>query len=135
MKKRVLQLLSYVLVAAMATVITLSMTQPGSADHGYTKLEQLEDLIAERYIGEADLTEMEDAAAAAMLSATGDRWGYYIPADEYAAHVEQMENAYVGIGITIIVTENDQGFEVMQGTLDDVFLNVTGKKLEGGAEK
>ncbi len=111
MRKRMLQLLSYVLVAALATVITLAWTQQ---EKSYTKLEQLEDLIDQRYIEEVDLTKLEDAAAAAMISATGDRWGYYIAADEYAAHVEQMENAYVGIGITIIVLEDETGFEIMQ---------------------
>lgn len=113
MKKNILRLLSYVLVAALASVLTLAMTQQDSVQDSYTKLEQLEDLIAERYIGEADLTELEDAAAAAMISATGDRWSYYIAADEYATHLEQMENAYVGVGITITVTEDGSGFEVM----------------------
>lgn len=113
MKKRVMQLLSYVLVAALATVITLAMTRYEAAQNSYTKLEQLEDLIGERFIGEFDPTELEDAAAEAMISATGDRWSYYIAADEYALHLEQMENAYVGVGITITVTEDASGFEVM----------------------
>ncbi len=113
MKKKILVFLSYVLVAALASLVTLGFAPNSVVAGSYTKLEQLSDLIEEKFIGETDRTELEDAAAAAMLSATGDRWSYYIPADEYAAHVEQMENAYVGIGITIRVTEDLSGMEVM----------------------
>ena len=159
MKKRVLQLLSYVLVAALATMITLAWTQqvnsftkPEQLENSYTeqeqlenndtKLEQLEQLIDERYIGEVNLTELEDAAAAAMVAATGDRWGYYIPADEYAAYVEQMENAYVGIGITIRVLEENIGFEITKVNeggpaqeaglqVGDIIVAIEGQSCEG----
>ena len=73
--------------------------------------EQLESLILERFIGDADQTAMEDAAAAAMVKSLGDRWSYYIPASEYDAHEEQVNNAYVGIGITIEAKEQE-GFLV-----------------------
>ena len=113
MKKKITLLLSHVFVAALATVITLSLSWRQPIPDSYTKLEQLEDLIQERFIGEADPTAMEDAAAHAMIAALGDRWSYYIPARDYAAHKEQMNNAYVGIGITITVSEEKQGFEIM----------------------
>ena len=75
----------------------------------------LEQLIRECFIGEVDQKAMEDAAASAMIGALGDRWSYYIPADEYAAYMEQMNNAYVGVGITITVGENG-GIKVVQVT-------------------
>lgn len=106
MKKKLLIFGSYVLVAALATVLTLAMAG-GSAP---SKLDRLEALIAERFIGEADLQALEDAAAAAMVKATGDRWSYYISAKDYEAHREQEENAYVGIGVTIVQQEDDSGF-------------------------
>jgi carboxyl-terminal processing protease len=49
---------------------------------------------------------MEDAAAGAMIAALGDRWSYYIPAKEYGAYMEQMNNAYVGVGITVQLAED-----------------------------
>ena len=65
MKKKILISLSYLLVAMLATVATLAaIGYPGYASG--TKLEQLESLILERFIGDADQTAMEDAAAAAM---------------------------------------------------------------------
>ncbi len=110
------KVLSYLLVAILASALTLSAVVgiPGFAgvSGDASKLEQLKDMLVERYIGGADETELEDAAAHAMVSATGDRWSYYIPADQYQAYIETMENAYVGIGITIQAAEDNSGFLV-----------------------
>lgn len=114
MKNKLLRFLSYVVVAMLATAITLQMT----VKTGTGKLDRLENLIQERYIGEADGEAMEDAAAAAMVKATGDRWSYYIPASQYEAHKEQSENAYVGIGITIQQAEDGSGFLIVMVSQD-----------------
>ena len=112
MKRKILVLLSYILVAALATTTTLFLTRP---DTGYSKLHQLEAVIGDYYIDPVDTVAIEDAAAAGMISALGDRWSYYIPAAEYASFVEQNNNAYVGIGITILSQEDgDMGFEIME---------------------
>lgn len=112
MKKKVLTFASYVLVSLLSTAATLALVTWMTG--GVSKLDQLEKLIEECYIGDADMTVVEDAAAEAMLAATGDRWSYYIPAADYAAHVETSENAYVGIGITIMVAEDGSGLQIMQ---------------------
>lgn len=105
--KKIWQALSYVLVAALATVITLAAT---SGSEPQSKLDQLEELIDERFIGEVDRAAIEDAAARAMVDALGDRWSYYLSAQEYQDYKEQMANSYVGIGITIQVTEDGKGY-------------------------
>ena len=112
MKKKLLMFGSYVLVAALATFTTLAMVGMNPP----SKLDRLEALIEERYIGEADTQEIEDAAAAAMVKATGDRWSYYISAKDYDAHLEQEENAYVGVGITIEQQQDDSGFLIVMVT-------------------
>ena len=109
MKKKFLLFGSYVLVAMLATVITLAMVGMNPP----SKLDRLEGLIEDCFIGEADSQTMEDAAAAAMVKATGDRWSYYISAKDYDAHREQEENAYVGVGITIQPQEDDSGFLIV----------------------
>lgn len=115
MKRKILLLGSYVLVAMLATLMTLGLvTLEGGLKP--TKLEQLEGLIRERFIGEADPEKLKDAAAAAMVAATGDRWSYYISADEYEAYAEQMANAYVGVGITIQKQEGSLGFLILEVT-------------------
>ena len=112
MKEKIIHFGSYVLVAVLSTVLTLTMVH---LDIGLrpSKLDQLEELIEEKFIGEADPERLEDAAAAAMVKATGDRWSYYIPASEYESYREQSENAYVGVGITIQATEDDSGFLIL----------------------
>lgn len=114
MKRKLLIFGSYLVVAVLASVLTLATS--GGVSVGGSKLDQLEDLILERFIAGADQTELEDAAAAAMVAATGDRWSYYIPADEYEAYQEQMANAYVGVGITILAGEEGEGFQIMEVT-------------------
>ena len=111
---RLTKILSYILVAVLASTATLGVVIFGMpANDEYTKLEQLSDLIQERFIGEVDKTAMEDAAAAAMISSLGDRWSHYMAADAYDDYKDQMNNSYVGIGITIRVRD-DGYFDVLE---------------------
>lgn len=112
MKEKLMQFGSYLLVAVLATLTTLTMVH---LEVGLkpSKLEQLESLIEEKFIGEADPEKLEDAAANAMVKATGDRWSYYISAEEYESYREQTENAYVGVGMTIQATEDGSGFLIV----------------------
>lgn len=135
--KILLRVLSYVLVAAIAAGITMYATMRSDS---YSKLEQLKALLVQRYVNGADETALEDAAAHAMVGALGDRWSYYIPADEYAAFVEQKKNAYVGIGVTI--TAGETGYPIQKvveggpaeeaGLLaGDVIVSVDGTSVAG----
>lgn len=110
MKKKVLIVLSYVLVAALACGATLFFV---SASTDYNKLEDLENLILTSFAGDANKTKIEDAAADAMVNAMGDRWSYYIPAAELPSFLENSENAYVGIGVTVQATDDNSGLMVI----------------------
>ena len=123
MKEKLLHFASYVLVAALATLITLAMVGMNPP----SKLDRLEALIQDCFIGETDVQKMEDAAAAAMVKATGDRWSYYISAKDLEAHREQEQNAYVGVGITILAQEDDSGFLI-------VTVESGGPAMEAGIE-
>lgn len=140
MKKKLLILSSYIFVSALSTVLTLGLVFWKTG--GISKLDQLESLITDFYIGEVNQTELEDAAADAMISATGDRWSYYIPASEYDAYREASENAYVGIGITISVAHDGSGLQVMEVNpgssaeeaglrVDDVITAIEGQDAAG----
>jgi len=135
--------LSYILVVAVTVAVTVVVVNIKSTN----KLSQLQRLLEQRFIGEVDSDALEDAAANAMVNALGDRWSYYITAEEYAAYEEQKNNAYVGVGITIQVTEDQQGFLVIkveeggsakeQGILPgDVITEVAGQSISQiGTEK
>ena len=109
--KNVRKVISYVLGAVLAAFITMAAFGNDPAD-GYHKLEDLADLIETYFIEDTDRTAMEDAAAAAMVDSLGDKWSYYMSAKEYEVYTEQMQNAYVGIGITIGLREDGSGFDV-----------------------
>lgn len=111
MKDKVLVFLSYVLTALLACVVTMWLIL-GNRIGGFSKLEQLELLIDKNFIGEMDRTEIQDAAANAMVQALGDKWSYYIPADEYGAYQLQMKNEYIGIGVAVRATEDGTGLEI-----------------------
>lgn len=106
------QSLPYVLVAVLASAATWFAADllPDN------KLERLSDVINRKYIGEADSTVMQDAAAEAMIASLGDRWSYYISAEEYAAHLDRQNNSYVGIGVTIQARQDELGFDIVAVT-------------------
>ncbi len=107
MKNKIWRFLSYVLVAALAAGITMTANLLFSET---SKLDQLAHFLLTYHVDEQDKTKLEDAAANGMLSAVGDRWSYYIPADQYAAFMENKNNAYVGIGVTVQAVEG--GYQV-----------------------
>lgn len=108
--KRILLIsVSYILVAAVASACTLFLW-----DAKNNKLAELENIIENKFIGDADMEEARDAAAAAMVDAIGDRWSYYISAEDYAAHLENKNNAFVGVGITISRQEEGNGYDILE---------------------
>ena len=111
------KILSHTLVALLSIILTVAVMLGIFLVNRQNspKLQLLEDLINRCFIGEVDQTAMEDAAAGAMIAALGDRWSYYIPAAEYAEYMEQMNNAYVGIGVTI-TPEEDGSIRVIEVT-------------------
>ena len=113
MKKKVLSVLSYVLVALVASGTTLACALFFfREDTG--KLQQVQDLLQERFIEEVDQDALEDAAAQAMVEALGDRWSYYMTAEEYLSYQDTMSNSYVGVGITVQLREDRQGFDILK---------------------
>ena len=106
-KAILLKTASYVLVAALASLVTYFVLGQ------HTKLAELERVIRHRFVGDVDTVAMEDAAAEAMVAALGDRWSYYISAEDYAAYEDRKTNTYVGIGITILQREDGTGFDIL----------------------
>ena len=102
---KVRHILSHCVVAILTAALTFFFAVP-QQDPGIQKLQVLENIIDAKFVEEYDETTMYDWAAGAMIDSLGNRWSYYIPASEYQSYLEQMENAYVGIGVTIVVRED-----------------------------
>lgn len=122
MKKFVKVLCVILLMAATAGVTFLFTWMELShnvqfldADPVAAKVQEVGHCIDRYFIDEYDQEQLisyaGDGAAAAMVAATGDRWSYYISAQDKEAYEEQLYNAYVGVGITI--SEAEAGFEVV----------------------
>ena len=110
---KLMKLMSYILVAARASAATLLAVVPGGGapavpQREYSKLEELRELVDERFIGEIDWKVVEDTAATGMIAGLGDRWSYYMSAESYQSYLDQMSNSYVGVGIT--VTQREDGY-------------------------
>ena len=113
MKKTLLKILSYILVAVIASATTLLVLSPTRQVMFYgSKLDQVRAVLDYYFIGDVDQKKLEDAASAAMVYALGDRWSYYMTAEEYQNYLQTMSNSYVGIGITVQLRSDGQGFDV-----------------------
>lgn len=119
--KLLLRILSYVLVAVVASVATMYFMLQGAGG----KLTYLRHMINTCFIGEVDQQALEDGAANGMVQALPDRWSYYIPASSMQANQENLDNAYVGVGITITVRADQKGYDIIK-------LEPTGGAIEAG---
>lgn len=153
-KRRIRRAICYVLVAVLSSAATFLLTQDEQVIYNVVsngvvsseqtpeekKLTELAQILDTYFIGEVSDSESAEQMAAAMVDALGDRWSYYMSADEYTAYLEQMNNSYVGIGVTIS-TEDDNLFEVLKvekgsGAEEagiqagDVIVSVEGKTVE-----
>ena len=84
----------------------------GGGDAVSAKTAEIAAYLDRYFIDDYDESALADAAASAMVQATGDKWSYYLSADQYDAYAETMSNAYVGIGVTIQVSEDEGGMRI-----------------------
>lgn len=151
--KRYVKVLLVILVIVLTAVLTYfctclyltaNWTSTLSTDPVAAKLEEINAYVDRYFIDDYDADAMvaaaADGAADAFVTATGDRWSYYISAEDMQAHNEQLYNAYVGVGITIL--EVEEGFQVTSvvegGPADqagvqvgDVLIEVEGQNVVG----
>ncbi len=77
------------------------------------KLNTVRELVEERYVGEIDWNTAADKASEAVVEATGDRWSYYMTAEEYRAYTDRSQNSTKGIGVTVTADEEGRGAYVV----------------------
>ena len=70
------------------------------------KIEYLEKLIDQEYLGEADNDEMAEGIYAGLVYGLGDVYSRYYTADEYAQETASTDGAYAGIGVSIQKNKN-----------------------------
>ena len=94
------------------TYLEAGKLHSGGGDAVSAKTAEIAAYLDRYFIDDYDESALADAAASAMVQATGDKWSYYLSADQYDAYAETMSNAYVGIGVTIQVGEDEGGMRI-----------------------
>ena len=70
------------------------------------KIEYLEKMIDQEYLGEVDNDEMAEGVYAGLVYGPGDVYSRYYTADEYAQETASTDGAYAGIGVSIQKNKN-----------------------------
>lgn len=103
--------LAFAVAILGSSIVTMRLTQRGQTPVE-AKTAEIGAYLDTFFIDDYDEDKLADAAAAAMVAATGDRWSYYLTAEEKSSYDEQMKNAYVGIGVTITAQEALGGMRI-----------------------
>ena len=114
-QKILLLVLAFAVAILGSSIVTMQLLTRGRTP-AEDKAAEVSAYLDRFFIDDYDEDALADAAAAAMVEATGDRWSYYLTAEEKSSYDEQMQNAYVGIGVTITLQEQDGGMRVEQVT-------------------
>ena len=98
-----------------------SVTASEEIRQGQEKYAEIMGMVDQYFIGDdVDMTQVNDAMASGVIAGLGDRWSYYVSAEDYQAYQENINNAYVGVGITIQAKYLEdgalQGYEVVDVT-------------------
>ena len=104
--KKLLIITSYFVVAAISSMATIFGIVGLFSRDEYSKLNELSSLVEQRFIGEIDWKTVEDSAAEGLIEGLGDRWSYYMSAEDFESYKEKMSNSYVGVGITVSERED-----------------------------
>lgn len=70
------------------------------------KVEYLEKLIDQEYLGDIDKSDLAEGIYAGLLYGLGDVYSRYYTAEEYAQETASTDGSYVGIGVSIQKNKN-----------------------------
>lgn len=116
-QKSLILVLAFAVAILGSAIVTMQLTYreltPAEA-----KTAEISAYLDRFFIDDYDEEKLADAAASAMVEATGDRWSYYLTAEEKSSYDEQMQNAYVGIGVTITAQKELGGMRIEAVTAD-----------------
>ena len=104
-------ILTGVLIAALAAgglqAVHQKMSSSVLADSATVeKVEYLEKLIDQEYLGDIDKSDLAEGIYAGLLYGLGDVYSRYYTAEEYAQETASTDGSYVGIGVSIQKNKN-----------------------------
>ena len=110
-QKSLILVLAFAVAILGSAIVTMQLTRREQTP-AEAKTAEISAYLDRFFIDDYDEEKLADAAASAMVEATGDRWRYYLTAEETSSYDEQMQNAYVGIGVTITAQEELGGMRI-----------------------
>lgn len=110
-QKSLILVLAFAVAILGSAIVTMQLTYREQTP-AEAKTAEIGAYLDRFFIDDYDEEKLADAAASAMVEATGDRWSYYLTAEEKSSYDEQMQNAYVGIGVTITAQEELGGIRI-----------------------
>ena len=116
-QKVILLVLAFAVAILGSAIVTMQLTYREQTP-AEAKTAEIGAYLDRFFIDDYDEEKLADAAASAMVEATGDRWSYYLTAEEKSSYDEQMQNAYVGIGVTITAQKELGGMRIEAVTAD-----------------
>ncbi len=116
-QKSLILVLAFAVAILGSAIVTMQLTRREQTPVE-AKTAEIGAYLDRFFIDDYDEEKLADAAASAMVEATGDRWSYYLTAEEKSSYDEQMRNAYVGIGVTITAQEELGGMRIEAVTAD-----------------
>lgn len=111
MAESLILVLAFAVAILGSAIVTMQLTRREQTP-AEAKTAEISAYLDRFFIDDYDEEKLADAAASAMVEATGDRWSYYLTAEEKSSYDEQMQNAYVGIGVTITAQEELGGMRI-----------------------
>jgi peptidase, S41 family len=116
-QKSLILVLAFAVAILGSAIVTMQLTRREQTPVE-AKTAEIGAYLDRFFIDDYDEEKLADAAASAMVEATGDRWSYYLTAEEKSSYDEQMRNAYVGIGVTITAQKELGGMRIEAVTAD-----------------
>ena len=116
-QKSLILVLAFAVAILGSAIVTMQLTRREQTPVE-AKTAEIGAYLDRFFIDDYDEEKLADAAASAMVEATGDRWSYYLTAEEKSSYDEQMRNAYVGNGVTITAQEELGGMRIEAVTAD-----------------
>ncbi len=110
-QKSLILVLAFAVAILGSAIVTMQLTYREQTP-AEAKTAEIGAYLDRFFIDDYDEEKLADAAASAMVEATGDRWSYYLTAEEKSSYDEQMQNAYVGIGVTITAQKELGGMRI-----------------------
>ena len=94
---------------AVAYALGGSSAEAGELSDVYRSLQEVQQLVNDRFVGEYDMQDVENYVLTGYISGLKDRWSYYLTPDAYQEYLTDHEDTRVGIGVTVRAQTDDEG--------------------------